>query len=202
MSVYVISDFISKEECSQINELLESRSTPTPRYNQLSTLGWPSPLEASKVGHSANVSPDTENLLITTTIKKVLDLIGKTYEVEDISLVNAFYQVILEGGKHQLHCDSCEVDGSPFDPNIEEVNDWSGVLYLNSADEDFTGGEISFPKQDILQKPVAGTLVYFKSDVEHPHEVLEVLSGKRKCLAIFTGNLSKIVRSDVPFYGR
>jgi len=202
MSVYVIPNFISKEECAQINALLESKANPTPRHKQLSALGWPTPLEASKIGYSDNVDHDTENLLVTSTIKKVLDAIGKTYEVDDIRLVNAFYQVILEGGKHQLHCDSCEVDGSPFDADIEEVNDWSGVLYLTSAGEDFTGGEINFPNQKILEKPVAGTLIYFKSDVDHPHEVLEVLSGKRKCLAIFTGKLSKIVKSDIPFYGR
>lgn len=52
----------------------------------------------------------------------------------------------------------------------------TAILYLNS---EFTGGEISFPKQGVSIAPTAGRLVIFPSNKNFRHEVKPILSGWR-----------------------
>lgn len=48
------------------------------------------------------------------------------------------------------------------------------VMYVN---DDFTGGELSFPKLDFRYKPEAGALIIFPSTDEYLHGVLPVGAG-------------------------
>ena len=53
---------------------------------------------------------------------------------------------------------------------------FSTVVYLN---DDFEGGEISFPAQEFKYKPKAGDAVIFPASNEYVHEVLPVTRGRR-----------------------
>lgn len=57
------------------------------------------------------------------------------------------------------------------------------VCYL---DNDFTGGDIFFPKLSFSHRPKAGELIFFFS--EHEHGVSPVLSGERHCVVWFAEN--------------
>jgi hypothetical protein len=127
----------------------------------------------------------------------------KFYGVEDLVLVNAFYTVMKEGSSVEMHCDNCTLDGQPLDPAVEiEPNEWSAILYLNTCGEDFTGGEIYFPREELTYSPVAGDFLHFKTDVAHPHQVLQVTSGSRACLVIFTGRKEIIEKVEADFSSR
>ena len=52
----------------------------------------------------------------------------------------------------------------------------SGILVLN---DNYEGGELHFPLQDLILKPEAGTVILFPSSFTHPHQVKPVLSGVR-----------------------
>jgi predicted 2-oxoglutarate/Fe(II)-dependent dioxygenase YbiX len=52
----------------------------------------------------------------------------------------------------------------------------STVLYLN---DDYTGGEIQFPRQKKTLKPRAGDLILFPSHFTHPHASLDVKEGTK-----------------------
>ena len=52
----------------------------------------------------------------------------------------------------------------------------SAIMYPN---DDYEGGEIIFPRQEITLKPEAGSMVMFPSNWTHPHGVLEVTKGTR-----------------------
>eukprot|EP00435_Cladocopium_sp_Y103_P029880 s325_g7.t1 len=70
------------------------------------------------------------------------------------------------------------------------------LLYLNSQDEDFHGGEFVFEAQGTLApaavEPKAGRIVAFSSDAENPHKVLKVTQGIRMALtAAFTCSTEK-----------
>ena len=52
----------------------------------------------------------------------------------------------------------------------------STVLYLN---DDYTGGEIQFPRQKKTLKPKAGDVVLFPSHFTHPHASLDVKEGTK-----------------------
>jgi len=58
--------------------------------------------------------------------------------------------------------------GNDDNPNI------SVVLYLN---DDYEGGEINFPNQDITIKPESGSIVIFPSVEPYYHQSLPVTSG-------------------------
>ena len=60
--------------------------------------------------------------------------------------------------------------------------DISSVFYYN---DDYEGGEIYFPKQDLLIKPEPGMFICFPSKDEFPHQVKEVKSGYRWCSSMF-----------------
>ncbi len=61
-------------------------------------------------------------------------------------------------------------DSSP-NPTTEHI---SAVLYLN---DDYIGGELAFPNQEIVIKPKAGSLVIFPSVPPFFHESREIISG-------------------------
>lgn len=64
-----------------------------------------------------------------------------------------------------------------YDPNGTGSNlKYTLVTYLN---DDYEGGEIYFPNQDITIKPKAGSLVMFPSGEPYMHEAKPVKSGKK-----------------------
>lgn len=70
------------------------------------------------------------------------------------------------------------------------------LLYLNSQDEDFHGGEFVFEAHGTSSaaavEPRAGRVVAFSSDAENPHKVLKVTKGIRMALtAAFTCSTEK-----------
>jgi len=56
------------------------------------------------------------------------------------------------------------------------------VLYLN---DNFTGGQLTYTKKDILYTPTARSLICHPASLEYEHRVLEVLSGERKFISFF-----------------
>lgn len=61
-------------------------------------------------------------------------------------------------------------DGQDGDSNLK----YSFVVYLN---DDYEGGEIRFPNQNVTIKPKAGSLVMFPSQEPYIHESKPVISG-------------------------
>lgn len=192
--VVIYESFISKEDSDKIVKFLDPIAALTPRPNSYTALGWPNSVEAAKVGETEPVAGYTGDKEVDATI----DLIGDTfsrikkdmesYFAVEMGLVQGFYQRLDAGGFMDLHSDTTDLDGSPLsEDGSPEENEWSAVLYLGDYDEDFTGGEIEFPKQELLVKPVSGMLVYFRGDHQHPHEVYEVTSGKRRTIVFFYG---------------
>jgi len=59
---------------------------------------------------------------------------------------------------------------------------YSMVLYYN---DDYEGGEISFPNQSVRIKPEIGSLIIFPSTEPYIHESLEILSGSKYMTASF-----------------
>lgn len=63
---------------------------------------------------------------------------------------------------------------------------FTGLLYLNDFDLDYTGGKFGFVDRDANRtiEPVAGRLLLFSSGDENIHKVFKVDSGKRLALTI------------------
>lgn len=75
-----------------------------------------------------------------------------------------------EGNFYVEHCDVVH------DHPVLGHRRLSIVLFAN---DDYEGGELYFPRQDVLVRPEKGMAIIFPSGVTHPHEVRPVLKGTR-----------------------
>lgn len=131
---------------------------------------------------------DTHHLHQTTTIvRKLRSLLKASIS----SFVEPFYNVKIrdweplqllhygQGGHYIPHVDAetlyTDDDGLElWEKTLDR--DLSVVYFIN---DDFDGGELFFPKLDLLIKPKAGTLVCFPSDHNYIHGVKPVTAGRR-----------------------
>lgn len=206
MSEYpkIKSNFISDEEIVRLENFLDSIAKTSPHNEYLRTaLGYQNSNIASLVGYSElalNGYESTEHAQTVKDIGAILLRIKAVLEEEfgqEMDTVNYLYQQLLEGGFNMLHSDSTNLDGTPLsDDGTPEETEWSALLYLNSGNEEFEGGDLIFPKQELTYTPVKGDLVFFIGDVHHPHRVSKVTKGVRSTLVSFfgrKGNTSDVV---------
>lgn len=59
----------------------------------------------------------------------------------------------------------------------------SAVVYLN---DDYEGGELHFPRQEITIKPETGDIILCPSNFVYEHSSLEIKSGTKYCVVIMT----------------
>jgi hypothetical protein len=190
MSITVIENFVSEEDCLVITSELDKLCKPHPHlFGYLSALGFETSKKASLVSMTNPVIPktgkedqDSASLLLTKYILKLQKSMESHFN-QEMSLVNCNYVQMTKGASNELHSDSTELDGTPYH-DAEEL-EFSGLIYFNDYGSDFTGGNILFPKQGMNIKPKSGMAVFFKGDSNHPHVVEIVRSGSRKNAVLF-----------------
>jgi len=69
----------------------------------------------------------------------------------------------------------------------------SVVMYLN---DDYVGGEISFPQVGVTIKPEAGSIIFFPSNFVFTHQINEIKEGIRYALPNWYHNMINKVYSD------
>lgn len=196
----IIDNFIEAELIESLANFLDRIALPG-NANMYHAMGFPTSLDASKAGYTEppiynQNFPESDDQSLTSLADILVKVKNKIEEVfsTDMDLVNAIYHKMTSGAMNQLHCDNIHVDGTPIqlDGSPEEL-EWSGLLYLSTYGEDFTGGSIVFPNQELTIFPKKGQLVMFPGNIEYPHEVLTVESGDRRNLVFFyarRGNIS------------
>lgn len=97
-------------------------------------------------------------------------------EVDSLVLAQSEFFVYEKGVGLKLHSDDHAKSPRGKILKVDAQRGITSILYLNS---DFIGGEIFFPKQEILIKPRAGLFLIFPSNGNFPHEVRPILSGQR-----------------------
>jgi hypothetical protein len=202
MGPVVVDNYLSDDLVQELVSFLDPLLRETPREAMRGALGYETSAIAASVGNGTPAVLGFEGTSSESTVRalenlyKRVQLSMEEYFGVEMDLVNCNYQEMSKGGSNPLHSDSTKLDGSPWrDDGVEEELEFSALVYLNTVDVDFTGGEIEFPLQDILVKPKAGQLVYFRGDVDHIHEVKTVTSGLRKVLVFFfarKGNISSV----------
>lgn len=198
MSVQIIDGFISAKDAEDIVTAMVPYLVASERFGMAETR-FPDHMRVLRDiydGKSIFISKNTyeAGLLYTNTINRVAKEINKFYDV-DVVPINPQMAEISEGGKNDgLHCDSVQLDGTPWDDGNTMLEDleFSALVYLNSSEIDYTGGDISFPNQSMTITPKTGQMIFFKGDIDHPHGVSEVTSGKRYALVLFYGRSNRV----------
>lgn len=198
VSVQIIDNFISENDAKAIVDALSPHLVASERFG-LSETRFEDYMKILKhIYDGKSIFEDEENieagLLYTQTINRVAEQINSFYGV-DVVPINPMLAEISEGGKNDgLHCDSVQLDGTPWDDGNTMLEDleFSALVYLNTSGVDYTGGNIYFPNQGIDLIPKTGQMIFFKGDIDHPHGVSEVTSGKRYALVLFYGRSDRV----------
>jgi Rps23 Pro-64 3,4-dihydroxylase Tpa1-like proline 4-hydroxylase len=103
-------------------------------------------------------------------LKKYADFMSK-YPIAIVSDEGYIINKYNMGGKFDVHVDD----------HSTRIRRISCLLYLN---DDYEGGELYFPVQDLKIKPKAGDMILFPSGFEYPHASLPITKGTK--LAITT----------------
>jgi hypothetical protein len=198
MSVQIIDNFISDNDAQAIIDAMVPHLVASERFGMAETQfeDYMKILENVYAGKSIfeNEKDHEAGLLFTETISRVAEEINKFYGV-DVVPTNPMFAEISKGGQNQgLHCDSVQLDGSPWDDKNVLLDDleFSALVYLNTSGIDYEGGSIYFPNQELDIKPKTGQMIFFRGDIDHPHGVSMVTSGKRYALVLFYGPSDRV----------
>lgn len=196
MSVLIVKNYISKADADRYSAFFDSHSRTTQRPEIINALGYSDSLEASTVDKTTGVilgNNEEINFELGDLFTRVKKRAEKFFHAE-LDLCQSNYQLMLPGGSNPMHADSVNLDGTPIQPDgTPEEIEWSGLLYLNTYGEEFTGGEITFPEFELTIKPKVGDLVLFRGDLPHRHGVSVIEAGERRNIVFFwakKGNVS------------
>jgi hypothetical protein len=198
MSVQIIDNFISNHESKAIINALSPFLVASERFGLSETRfeDYMKVLKHIYDGQSIFENPEDleAGMLFTKTVNRVAKEINDFYGV-DVVPINPMLAEISEGGKNDgLHCDSVNLDGTPWDDGNDMLEhlEFSALVYLNTSGIDYTGGTIFFPNQDMELMPKTGQMIFFRGDIDHPHGVSMVTSGKRYALILFYGRSDRV----------
>jgi len=171
--VYIVEDFLFQEEIKIINlflEKTEAKSDDT-GYSPFKTY--------TTNGNQQLISSfDEIYLRMKSFIEKSFDCI--VYEEGLSSVIE-----LTVGDFMSLHLDHGAATNEDVGFKTGSGNptrDISSVLYYNN---NYKGGEICFPNQDLFIKPKPGTFICFPAKDEFPHEVKVITEGTRWCSTNF-----------------
>ena len=158
-NIKVFNNFLKQEICNKIISTLDSPVISDPQQTEQ----WD-----GRIYQNINMEKITYGL-----IDKVKNVIEKEYDLKikqntpNISVVR--WSSGIDMG---LHVD---------DLGIENYH-MSALLYLN---DNYEGGEVSFPTHDLLIKPKQGDLIIFPGNLHYAHQVNKVTSGDRYTIPIW-----------------
>jgi hypothetical protein len=186
--INIIENFISKDTCEFLINVLKKHTVEDPKRKgfhialNLDHFAALSILDKSELFERKDDEFNLAAKKIEEIINNITKEVSKFYNIEYI-LKTFCYTKMDVGTKNRIHADNKYID---FDGNIKdrtsEIEDRSVLLYLN---DDYEGGNLEFPNQNISLKPKTGTLVFFEGNEDTIHGVSEVLSGERINLISF-----------------
>ena len=118
------------------------------------------------------------SIFIHKTLKSTLTLVGKDYAqsqgIEYIDPMPVSISKYRTGADMGPHVDDYGQDGV--------VPLMSAVIYLN---DDYEGGELRFPEQDVMIKPEAGSVIVFPSVEPFYHQSMPLKTGTKYMVPAF-----------------
>lgn len=179
--IVVYENFLSKEECQKMIKALDAQAKggkiswmPISFYESYSSvLPQDNDQEVIDAGLSPTIFSDIENKM-PEAIASVHDLDPKI-----ICKIGYHTQKWEPGAYARVHSDNTDAEGNS---GAFTRSRYAGFLYLN---DDFKGGILKFPDQNIEIKPQVGMLAVFDGGFSNMHEVSLIESGVRYTIGSF-----------------
>jgi hypothetical protein len=179
--IVVYENFLSDEDCQKMINALDSQAEngkiswmPISFYESYSSvLPQDNDQEVIDAGLSPTIFSDIENIM-PEAIASVHDLDPKT-----ICKIGYHTQKWEPGAYARVHSDNTDEKGNS---GAFTRSRYAGFLYLNN---NFEGGLLRFPDQDIEIQPKTGMLAVFDGGFNNMHEVTMITSGVRYTIGSF-----------------
>jgi hypothetical protein len=176
--VHRIGDFLTGNVCRDWVNYLEDQPRRPLSINQVdqqSSSGLSLQRDSGRVTdvvQQGELAEDIENI-----IKRAFKHHAATAFGQQIAWMEAPQVLRYEaGGLYGPHADGDHFNAATGMWQKVLDRDASLLLYLN---QDFTGGELSFPQFNYRYQPVQGDLLFFPSNGHYAHQALPVTSGVR-----------------------
>jgi hypothetical protein len=179
--IVVYKNFLTKDECEKIVNALDAQADsgkiswmPISFYESYSSvLPQDNDKEVLDAGLPPTIFSDIENKM-PEAIASVHDLDPKI-----ISKIGYHTQKWEPGAYARIHSDNTDEHGNS---GAFTRSRYAGFLYLN---DNFEGGLLKFPDQNIEIKPEVGMLAVFDGGFNNMHEVSLITSGVRYTIGSF-----------------
>jgi hypothetical protein len=179
--IVIYENFLSKDECSKMVKALDAQAEsgklswmPISFYESYSSvLPQDNDQEVLDAGLKPTIFSDIEKAM-PEAIASVHDL-----DPSIISKIGYHTQKWEPGAYARIHSDNTDEHGKS---GAFTRSRYAGFLYLN---DDFKGGLLKFPDQDIEIKPQVGMLAVFDGGFNNMHEVSLITSGVRYTIGSF-----------------
>jgi predicted 2-oxoglutarate/Fe(II)-dependent dioxygenase YbiX len=176
--LHIIQDFLSPEHCDHWVSVFEqqqrefvqivdhNKSTPTKTVLRR---------DDARVTERVDAGP-LKNEVYSTIQKAIESDISRAVDRQFSWFIGPQVLRYTPGGHYALHADSDHWSGSTRSWVKGLDRDISLLLYLN---DDFSGGELSFPLFNYTYRPRPGDLLFFPSDFRYRHQAHPVSAGLR-----------------------
>jgi len=179
--IVVYENFINEETCQKMIEALDAQADngkiswmPISFYESYSSvLPQDNDQEVLDAGLSSTIFSDIEKAM-PEAIASVHDLDPKI-----ISKIGYHTQKWEPGAYARIHSDNTDAEGKS---GAFTRSRYAGFLYLN---DNFEGGLLKFPGQDLEIQPKVGMLAVFDGGFNNMHEVSLIESGVRYTIGSF-----------------
>lgn len=179
--IVLYENFLTPEESLKIIEVLDKVATngtltwmPISFYESYSST-------LPKEGAAEIVEAGLPSDIFAQVKAKVIEAVASVHDLDPKAIVEIGYhtQKWEPGAYARVHSDNTDEHGNsgPF-----ARSRYAAFLYLN---DDFQGGTLKFPKQDISIEPKVGMLAAFDGGFENMHEVTLIESGVRYTIGSF-----------------
>ena len=179
--IVLYENFLTKEESAKIIEVLDKQAesggitwTPISFYESYSSI-------LPKDGDQEILDVGLPSNIFSTIKDGAIQAVASIHDLDPKTIVEIGYhtQKWEPGAYARLHSDNTDEHGNtgPF-----ERSRYAAFIYLN---DDFEGGLLGFPKNDILIEPKVGMLAVFAGGHKNMHEVTMITKGVRYTIGSF-----------------
>ena len=177
----IYENFLTSEECSKIIAVLDKSAKngsmawmPISFYESYSSV-------LPQDGDKEIIEEKLPENIFSKIKEGFINAVASVHDIDPKMVVQIGYhtQKWEPGAYARIHSDNTDEHGNsgPFTRSR-----YAAFLYLN---DDFTGGLLRFPKQDIEIAPKTGMLAAFDGGFENMHEVTLIESGVRYTIGSF-----------------